>query len=206
MNALNLKKLTRRFYLQDVHTVARNLPGKIFVRLFNGIYLTGMIVEVEAYAGEGDEASHSFGGIKNRNRVMFMEGGALYVYFTYGAHYCCNVVTSEQGIGSAVLIRAVEPINGLDVISGNRYGRSPASEKELRNLTNGPGKVAQAFALGREDNGKLLTGDEIFIVQGRRVKDSELTITKRIGISRSKDLPWRYYITGNPFVSPAVPK
>jgi DNA-3-methyladenine glycosylase len=119
-----MRKLPRDFYTRDVLRVARELPGKVFVKKRVDTILAGKIVEVEAYSGAADEAAHSFGGVTARNQVMFREGGILYVYFTYGMHYCCNVVTGREGEGNAVLLRAMEPLEGIETMMRNRFGES----------------------------------------------------------------------------------
>ena len=126
--------------------------------------LIGKIVEVEAYC-EGDSASHSFRGRTRRNDVMFWEGGHLYVYFTYGMHFCANVVTRKEGIGEAVLIRAVEPLMGIDIMDANRFSNLQSlNYKSIINLTNGPAKFCQAFGIARKENGIDLLGKEISII------------------------------------------
>jgi DNA-3-methyladenine glycosylase len=132
---------------------------------------------------------------------MFNEGGYLYVYFTYGAHHCCNVVTGKKGQGTAVLIRAVEPVSGIDVMIKNRFGRKLKNDKEIFNLTSGPGKVCKAFSIDRSHSGSDLTGENIFILDGRRIQKKEIGISKRVGITRSTDLPWRFFIKNNPYLS-----
>lgn len=181
--------------------VAKELLGKIFVRKYSSSFLSGRIVEVEAYDGSVDESAHSFIGKTKRNEVMFNGGGLLYVYFTYGMHFCANVVTGKVNEGCAVLIRAVEPIDGIDLMSQNRFHKISLSEKEKLNLTNGPAKFCQAFAITKEQNGISLLSDEIFIVNANKINPSEIVNSKRIGIKKSVDLPWRYFIKDNPFVS-----
>ncbi len=195
------KKLNRSFYITSAQKAARMLLGKIFVRIKEGSILSGMITEVEAYDGSVDEAAHTFIGKTKRNEVMFGEGGVLYVYFTYGMHFCCNVVTGKEGEGCAVLLRGIEPLEGIDEMAVNRYGRKTISEKEKINLTNGPAKITQAFAIDRSDNGKDLTGSEIFILDAETIPLKKISVTKRIGIKKSVDLPWRFYINGNSYVS-----
>ncbi len=195
------KKLPGKFYTRDVLTVARELLGKIFVKNENGIVLSGKIVEVEAYDGDIDEAAHTFTGKTKRNEIMFGEGGFFYVYFTYGNHFCCNVVTGTSGKGTAVLIRAVEPIDGMDIMIKNRFGRELRNEKEKFNLTNGPGKVCQAFSITKKHYGIDLTGDEIFILGSKKLKEEEIGISQRIGIKKSVHLPWRFFIKNNQYIS-----
>ena len=198
---LSAKKLTKNFYTRDVLIVAKDLLGKILVKKENSGVLAGKIVEVEAYHGDVDEASHSYRGKTKRNEIMFESGGYLYVYFTYGAHFCCNIVTGKKGQGTAVLIRAVEPISGIERMIKNRFGRKMKNEKEIFNLTSGPGKVCAAFGINKDHSGTELTGEKIFLLQNKKLKDSEIGISKRIGITRSVDLPWRYFIKNNPFLS-----
>lgn len=199
---INIKgKLPAKFYIRDIHTVAKELLGKLFVRKINNKFLIGKIVEVEAYDGRFDEAAHSYKGKTKRNETMFQEGGRLYVYFTYGMHFCANVVTGKEGIGTGILMRAMEPIEGIEIMAINRYGKKNISEKEKINLANGPAKICQAFCITRKENGILLTGDTIFILDQPNLKNNQIGISKRIGIKKSVDLPWRYFIKDNPFVS-----
>ncbi len=195
-------KLQRSFYSKDVLFVARNLPGKILVRKINGQLLSGKIVEVEAYDGSVDEASHSFKGKTKRNEVMFGPKGFLYVYFTYGMYFCCNVVTGKgAGIGKAVLIRALEPLDGTEQMALFRYGKTNITNKELINLSNGPGKVCLAMNITRSENGIDLLDDSVYILNEKKIPDEEIIIAGRIGIKKSTELPWRFYIKNNPFVS-----
>lgn len=198
--ALN-KKLPRQFYTRDVLTVAEELLGKILVKNENGFTLSGRIVEVEAYDGEIDEASHTFKGKTKRNEIMFGKGGFFYVYFTYGAHFCCNVVTGISGKGTAVLIRAVEPLKGQDVMIKNRFGRELKNEMDKYNLTNGPGKVCKAFSITKKHYGIDLTGNEIFILNNSKLGEEEIGISQRIGIKKSVHLPWRFFIKNNNYIS-----
>jgi len=198
---LSAKKLKKSFYRRGVIVVAKELLGKILVKSQGKEILAGKIVEVEAYHGDIDEAAHSYGGVTKRNEIMFEAGGYLYVYFTYGAHHCCNVVTGKKGQGTAVLIRAVEPVVGLTSMIKNRFGRKLKNDKEIFNLTSGPGKVCQAFNFDRNQSGTNLTGKEIFILDGEKVKRKDIGVSKRIGITRSVDLPWRFFIKDNPYLS-----
>lgn len=193
------QKLNSNFYLKEVNIVAKNLLGKLFVRQTESTKLVAKIVEVEAYSSTNDQASHSFNGITGRNKSMFLEGGHLYVYFIYGVHYCANVVTGKPNDGNAVLIRAVEPLNNLEALNKNRFGTNKTSNK--LNLTNGPAKFCKAFSIDKNDDGKSLLGDEVFIASNTNNEKFEIVKSKRIGISKSVDLQWRYFIKGNPFVS-----
>jgi DNA-3-methyladenine glycosylase len=159
--------------------------------------LVGRIVEAEAYQ-EDDPASHSFRGLTPRTEVMFGPPGHLYVYFTYGMHFCMNVVTGRDGEGSAVLLRAVEPIEGIELMRRHRAARDD------RLLCSGPGRLAQAFGIGRAQNGiDLVSGDEMFIATGKPVLRSLIGEGPRIGIRSATDRPWRLFENGSPFVSRA---
>ncbi len=162
---------------------------------------------MEAYLGELDPASHAYRGRTKRNDVMFWTGGHLYVYFTYGMHFCCNVVAGKEGTGRAVLLRALEPLQGIDLMAKNRglsnpvgAGFSPRANT-LRDLTNGPAKLCQAFRIGRRENGADLRGDEVCILRGERVPPRAVATSARIGITSGREKKWRFYIRGNPFVS-----
>lgn len=199
-----LSKLPRPFYLRPTLTVARDLPGRYLIRRIGRKLLIGKIVEVEAYLGELDPASHAYRGRTKRNEVMFDTGGHLYVYFTYGMHFCGNVVTGREGKGRAVLLRAVEPIEGIDTMIRNREFDAPPQETsggKLRGLTNGPAKLCKAFGIGREQNGADLLGREVFITRGENVRKVQLASSCRIGLTTGKDKRWRFYIRRNPFVS-----
>ena len=192
------KRLPRSFYLRPTLIVAKNLLGKYFVRTLGKQTLVGKIVEVEAYLGEKDPASHTYRGKTKRNEVMFKKGGHLYVYFTYGMHFCANVVTEKEGIGHAVLLRAIEPVEGLELMRRNRGYSTDESDK---NLTNGPAKMCEAYGIGREENGTDLLGDKIFITTGESITKSGIAASQRIGIRKATDKKWRFYIKGNDFVS-----
>lgn len=194
-------KLSGNFYTRGVHTVAKELLGKLLVRGIKGSILSGIIVEVEAYDGSIDEAAHTFRGRTARNEVMYQKGGVLYVYFTYGMHYCCNVVTGKGNEGKAVLIRAIEPVQGIARMCINRFSKEEITQKEYTNLTNGPAKVCKALGIGLKENGTVLTGQEIYIIDRSVPSGEEIGVSKRIGIKKSVDLPWRYYIKDNRFVS-----
>lgn len=195
------QKLPKDFYLSPVDKIARELLGKIFIRRSGNIIFASRIVETEAYGGPDDMASHSYPGLTKRNEVMFRTGGCLYVYFTYGMHFCSNVVTGYEGEGYAVLIRALEPLEGIEQMGLNRYGKKILTDKEITNLTNGPAKLTQAFNIKKEDNGKDLAGDEIYILDAPGIEKKKIAASKRIGIKKSVDLLWRFYIKDNPFVS-----
>jgi len=193
-----MRKLSRSFYLRPTLQVARDLLGKLIVCRHQGRRLVGKIVEAEAY-GEGDPASHTYRGKTKRNEVMYWRGGHLYVYFTYGMHFCANVVTRKEGIGEAVLIRAVEPIEGIEVMRKNRKMRGRGGE--WVNLTNGPAKFCQAFAIRREQNGADLLGDQIYILNGERIPESKVGRSTRIGIKNGREKKWRFFVKGNAWAS-----
>lgn len=196
-------KLPRAFYRRPTLRVARDLLGKLLMRRWKNEVLVGKIVEVEAYLGEKDHASHAYRGLTRRNEVMFSNGGHLYVYFTYGMHFCCNVVTEREGLGRAVLIRAVEPLNGLRTLAAHRGFSFPLSTNDLRSLGNGPAKLCQAFGIGRSENGLDLLGNSIWIGDSYDLSDLQVARTRRVGIKNGSEHQWRFHIKGNPFVSPA---
>ena len=173
---------------------APRLLGCYLVRELRGKQLIGRIVETEAY-DQTDAASHSYRGQTPRTEVMFGPSGYLYVYFTYGMHYCMNVVVGGRGHGSAALIRALEPLEGIDVMSQNRHGLTGES------LTNGPAKLCQALAIDRQWNGHDLREPPMQLVLQPAISPADIVQTTRIGISRSKDVPWRFYIKDNEYVS-----
>lgn len=187
--------------MQPVQVVAKNLLGKLFVKRTGKNSLTGMIVETEAYDSIGDKASHSHNGVNSRNKIMFEVGGGLYIYLIYGIHYCANVVTDKKETGAAVLIRAVEPIDGIELMIKNRFNKKYISERERLNLTSGPAKFCSAFGLTLKQNGTNLLSADIFISDYKKIPQNEIIETERIGITKSKDFKWRYYIHNNPFVS-----
>ncbi len=189
------RKLPRSFYLHPTLAVAKDLLGKYFIRKSGRSYLIGRIVEVEAYLGDRDPASHAYRGKTKRNEVMFKAGGHLYVYFTYGMHYCANVVTEAEGIGRAILLRAIEPVSGIALMKTRRH--TGAAD----NLTNGPAKLCEAFGISREENGTDLLGKDIFIAEGRTGLKFQIVRSRRIGIRKAIDKKWRFSIKGNPHVS-----
>jgi DNA-3-methyladenine glycosylase len=194
-----MSRLEQDFYRRSTLTVARELLGKRLVRVVDGQRLSGLIVEVEAYIGEDDAACHAACGRTPRNEAMYGPSGHAYVYFIYGMHHCLNVVTEETGFPAAVLIRGLEPLEGLDIMRRYRSGRPD------RELTNGPAKLCQALAIDRVFNGvDLCTGEVLFIEEGRMVAQEEVGTSPRIGIKADElamSVPWRFYLQGNAFVS-----
>jgi DNA-3-methyladenine glycosylase len=197
--------LPRRFYARDSVTVARELLGKVLVRREVESTRTARIVEVEAYLGEQDLAAHSAAGRTLRNDVLFGPPGHAYVYFIYGNHYCLNVSCEPAGRAGGVLVRALEPLSGVEAMATARGVRlrDSADIRELKKLTSGPGRLAEAFGITRaRDNGVDMTEKASGLwVMRDRFKVKSITATPRIGITKSADLPLRFVITGNPFVS-----
>lgn len=176
-----------------VDEVARRLLGCVLERQVDGQTVRVRIVEAEAY-DQDDEASHAFGGERQRNATMFRPAGRLYVYFTYGMHYCCNVVTGQEGHGSGVLIRAAEPLTNRDLLEARR-GLSGAS------VTNGPAKLCQALGIDLAMNGHDLSLPPLRLETGLLRPSESLISSPRIGISKAKDAHRRFYILDNPYVS-----
>jgi DNA-3-methyladenine glycosylase len=201
-----MSKLARDFYARDALCVAEDLLGKLIVRFVDGQQLSAMIVETEAYMDRDDKAAHFFGGRRTpRVEVIYGEPGFSYVFFVYGMHHCFNVVTGSKGVPQAVLIRAAEPVGGLDLMARNRYGMAytQLGKTQVTQLTNGPGKLCQALAIDRACNGLDLCGDELFI-EDRESANLEIATSKRIGIDyaeEAKEFPWRMYIKNNRYVS-----
>lgn len=181
------------FLEQLVDDVAQRLLGCVLKCEVDGREVKVRIVETESY-DEDDEASHAYGGKRKRNAVMFGPAGHLYVYFTYGMHYCCNVVTGREGYGSGVLIRAVEPVEGLELLE-ERRGMSGVG------ALNGPAKLTMALGIDGEYNGHDLRLPPIKLLTGNLKTGEVIASSPRIGISLAKDIHRRYYISGNPYVS-----
>jgi DNA-3-methyladenine glycosylase len=192
-----VSKLSRILTLPALEAAPRLLGWHLVRQLPQG-RVKLKIVETEAYH-QDDPASHSFRGLTPRTAPMFQAGGRLYVYFTYGMHYCVNIVTGGEGVGEAVLLRAGEPLEGLDIMAKNR------GLQDIRNLANGPGKLAQAMGIiDTSLSGKILNKSSIFLEMGQPVEASAIVAGPRIGIRRAVEQPWRFYIKGNPFVSKPI--
>jgi DNA-3-methyladenine glycosylase len=197
-----MKKLPIQFYERaDVILIAKELIGKIIVTKFNGLITSGRIVETEAYIGLTDRASHSFGGKRTaRNEHMYAPAGIAYVYICYGMHQMFNIVSNAKDIPDAVLIRAVEPIEGIDIML-KRTGKPKADNT----LTKGPGNVAKALGISKIHSGINLLKNEIYIAaDGFKIAEASIGVSRRIGVEGSGDaalLPYRFYIKGNRFVS-----
>jgi DNA-3-methyladenine glycosylase len=187
-------KLEREFYLQPTLTVASALIGKEFVLERGATLLSGRIVETEAYIGESDPACHARFGRTKRNAIMYGEGGYTYVYFVYGMYDMLNFVTERKGFPAAVLIRALEPLEGIEVMRQRRR------TDDIHKLTSGPGKLCRAFELVAADTGIDLTGGECY-VRDTGYCSTEVGASSRIGINDGRDLHWRFYEVGSKFVS-----
>ncbi|HET7439896.1 MAG TPA: DNA-3-methyladenine glycosylase [Terriglobales bacterium] len=193
--------LPASFYDRDPREVSRDLLGKILVRRKGKRLLTGRIVEVEAYLGADDAAAHAAAGRTARNDVLFGPPGRAYIYFIYGNHYCLNVSCLPDGIAGGVLFRALEPLEGIEDMA--RARGFPPDTNDLRKLTSGPGRLAEAFGITRQrDNGKNLTSRKSDLWIGDDdTPPPRVLVTKRIGITKAADMPLRYIVADNPFVS-----
>jgi DNA-3-methyladenine glycosylase len=196
-----MKKLPQSFYLRsDVVKIAKELLGKVLVTNWENQYTSGRIVETEAYAGELDKASHAFKGKTARTSVIFEEGGTAYVYLCYGIHEMFNIVTNKAGVPHAILIRAVEPIEGIEFIL-QRTGKKKLDET----LTRGPGNVGKAFGFHRSQCGVSLQSNELYVADDGYKPDKKLIVASpRIGVAYAGEhalFDYRFYIKGNKFVS-----
>lgn len=198
------RRLSRAFLARPSTQVAPDLLGRVLVRVLpSGDRLAARLVEVEAYE-QGDPASHSFKGIPTpRTEVMFGPAGRLYVYFTYGQHFCSNVVTGDDGVGSAVLLRAAEPLEGLERMAASR------GTNTVRLLCSGPARLTQAFGIGRAENGVDLVRDpSLFLLSGAPVAARAIARSTRVGVNVGIGRRWRFFERGSPYLSqgrPAVP-
>jgi DNA-3-methyladenine glycosylase len=183
-----------QFLNGPAEVVAPRLLGCLLVRELHGERLVGRIVETEAY-DQTDAASHSYHGRTPRTDVMFGPAGHLYVYFTYGMHYCMNVVCGPEGWGSAVLIRALEPVEGESWMAQNRGGKTGVE------VSNGPAKICQALSITKEWNGHDLRESPLSLQLKAPLAMEAIVQTTRIGIQHAADVPWRFYVQGNPYVS-----
>jgi DNA-3-methyladenine glycosylase len=195
------RKLPRSFYLQDTVTVARQLLGCVLWRRLGDELLAARIVETEAYLGANDAASHARRGLRSeRNQSMYLDGGHAYVYLSYGMHWCMNVVTQEADTAEAVLLRAAEPVRGIDAMRKRR----PRAKRE-HDLMNGPGKVCAALAVDKSLDGIALDGDLLFLTpRDIEVTDDMIAVSPRIGVDNSGDAahwPLRFFLRGHRHVS-----
>ncbi len=205
---MKFKKLNKNFYFKkDTLELSKDLLGKIIVNEVNGSLLSGRIVETEAYLSN-DPAAHSFIGKTKRNKSVFEEPGTSYVYFIYGNYYCFNISSNENKIGEAVLIRASEPLIGIEKMKANisRFNlrRKNIKDKEIKDnkICNGPGKLCLALGINKSHDGLKLWDSKLYIAEdGYEVNENDIVSTKRIGIKKAIDKPLRFYIKGNNFIS-----
>lgn len=194
-------KLPREFYTRsNVLTVARDLLGKLLVvPAPDGQRVSGMIVEVEAYRGPKDRASHAYGGRRTkRTETMYQQGGIAYVYFVYGMYYQFNVVSNVADIPHAILVRALEPVEGIELMRERRHSHPD------HNLTNGPGKLCLAMGIDRDLDKADLLGDRVWLEEFQKVRPSQIARGPRIGIDYAEEWigkPWRFWIRNNSYVS-----
>jgi DNA-3-methyladenine glycosylase len=201
-----MQKLERSFYLdQNTEDIARNMLGKLIIHNSEEERTAVRIVEVEAYIGPADKASHAYRNLySNRTAIQFGLGGHAYVYQIYGMYFCFNVVTQGENRPEVVLVRAGEPVMGVDIMS-RRRGMAELPKSRIKNLTNGPGKLCIALGISRQQYGADLCGDRLYLADdGFKVKKSDIIATPRINIEYAeeyKDKMWRWYLKGNSFVS-----
>ena len=196
-----MKKLPLSFYERaDVVQIARELLGKLLVTQWNGARTSGRIVETEAYAGLQDKASHAYRGRTPRTEVLFDTTGSAYVYLCYGLHQMFNIATNKSGVPHAILIRAAEPLEGIDVMLQRTGKKIPDAS-----LTRGPGNVGKAFGFHRSQSGLSLQSEQLFIADdGYKIAEDAIGVSPRIGVDYAGEdalLPYRFYIKGNPYVS-----
>jgi DNA-3-methyladenine glycosylase len=190
------RPLPAAFYARETELVARELLGAVLECTVRGTRCRGRIVETEAYTGEADLACHAAAGRTARTEVLYGPPGRAYVYFIYGMHWCVNAVTRRAGLPSAVLIRAVEPLEGIAAMRRRRHGRPD------RELTNGPAKLCEAFAItGPAHHGASLISSPLRIYPGESVPDDQVAVTPRIGIVKAAEAPLRWMVRGNAYVS-----
>ncbi len=198
MNTSDYVKIPKSFYeRENVVKIAQELLGKYLFTNIHGRITGGMIVETEAYDGRNDKACHAFLKRTQRTEVMYRSGGLAYIYLCYGIHHLFNIVTNRSGLADAVLIRAIEPKVGFEMMK-ERYG------KEMKKLTNGPGKLSKALGLTKALTGTDLTGDHIYLADKMDQKEHPIVSDVRIGIDYAGEdalLPWRFYIRDNEWVS-----
>lgn len=199
--------ISKDFYNRSALDVAKDLLGKVLVREVDGKVLKGKIVETEAYIGSIDKACHAYNGRRTkRTEILYEDAGVSYIYFICGLYHCFNVVTNKKDIAEAVLIRGIEPINGLDYISNIRYNKKydELTKAQLKNLTNGPSKLCLAYLLNKDLNAvKLYEKGQVYITDENN-EEFEIVESKRIGIDyaeEAKDFLWRFYIKDNIYVS-----
>lgn len=188
--------LPRGYYARETEVVAREMLGTVLECDTPAGRASGIIVETEAYLGEHDEACHAIVGRTARTAPLYGPPGTSYVYFIYGMYWCFNAVTRDEGLPSAVLVRALEPLEGIPLM-----GKRRPHARTLRDLTNGPGKLCTALGIIGSMNAKPLQQKPIVVREGERVTDADVRVTTRIGITRAADWPMRFVVDRNPFVS-----
>ena len=200
-------KLSREFYLRsDTLEIARDLIGKLLVvPLETGERVSGMIVGTEAYLGEIDKAAHSYKNRRTaRNEITYAEGGHAYVFFIYGMYFQFNVVCGAKDSPHVVLIRAVEPVESVEIMRARRSVKNPAAKMADKNLTSGPGKLCIALDINRRLNGADLLGENVWLEEFETFPAEEIKIGKRVGIDYAEefaDMPWRFWLKNNVYVS-----
>lgn len=196
-----IDKLPLHFYTRtDVVEVAQDLLGKKLITQINGITTSGIIVETEAYS-QTEKACHAYRGQTKRNAAMFQQGGIAYVYLCYGIHHLFNIVVGDAGVGDAVLIRAIEPLDGIEAMLQRRN-----MEKTAPRVTAGPGSLSQALGINTSLDTTPLTGDTIWLEDAPSIQDSRIIKSPRVGVHYAGAdalLPWRFRVKDNPFTSPA---
>ncbi len=210
----NMARLKTKFYQQNTFKLAQALLGKYIVRKYNKITLIGKIVETEAYYGPHDLASHASRGRTPKTEIMFKQAGLAYIYLIYGMYYCFNISTEKKDFPAAILIRAVEPIAGINQMIRNRYLKNKKFNPlittyhlPLTKIANGPGKFCQAFKIDKNLNSEnLITSKKLWLAKNsqEKIKSFQIIKTKRIGIDyagKYKNKPWRFYLKNNTFVS-----
>jgi DNA-3-methyladenine glycosylase len=199
-----VSRLPREFFARDTLTAARELLGARLVRILDGQRLSGTIVECEAYIGQGDTACHASRGRTARTEVMFGSPGLAYVYFTYGMHWMLNVVTEAKGFPAAVLLRAIQPLEGVETMRALRGAKG--RPRGNRQLTSGPARLTQALAIDKSFNrADMTTGGQLWLEAGDSVPDSKVERGPRIGVNyaaeKDRSAPWRFWVRDNPYVS-----
>lgn len=199
MKEQNNMKINRDFYNRDGLTVSEELLGKTLVHITEEGITKGKIVEVEAYMGAQDKAAHSYGNLRSeRTKIQYGEGGYAYVYLIYGMHICMNIVANREAIPEAILIRALEPLEGIELMKKRR------KTDNIKLLCNGPGKLSQAMGITKENYGDDLCGETLYLEDGIVIPKSKILKSKRINIDyaeEAKDYLWRFTIKDNPYVS-----
>lgn len=194
-----IKSIKESFYQTDTESVAKNLLGKKLVHIVNGHRISGIITETEAYLGIKDKACHTYAGKKtDKTKSMYLDGGHAYIYFIYGKYYCFNVVTRTQEHPEAVLIRSLEPLEGIEWMKKIR------NKEKISDLTTGPGKLCEALAITKKQDGMSLVNSELTIEEHKNLSSNQIVARPRVGIHYAEEAiswPLRFYIKDNSFVS-----